>query len=265
MESLLTQIEFYRTKGHKVPNLSILSEEELQALLLKLQTDDYNNFKENVHFYRSILSTSMNWVFFPGDKSNQKIRALKISDILEHPEQHSFMVYEYGISKLNKCKTAIHRVKNLYIVNLMKSYETLGDAFDAEYDKYARLMLFFEIYSEKHSLLTPNILTRIEETGDHADIFLDTDMKNIMDAINEAEIDLRALDQSKVEALKDAMVEFKHCTKELRDTLQTNKNNNINNNNEELTPSMVEFTDSMDKLGQSLETMSGDGKECRIM
>lgn len=41
MEAVQTQLEFYRYRGHTIPNTDHMSENEVQAILSKIQDDDY--------------------------------------------------------------------------------------------------------------------------------------------------------------------------------------------------------------------------------
>lgn len=264
MESLQTQIEFYRLKDHKIPKIDDLSESELETVLITLQDADYAQFKKSMDLVQPLF-LKIPGVFGPGEKTADSIRSIIITDVLANPDNYEIMNYGSGISQYNICLSEIHRIKYLYALSLMNQYSTLGDAFDSDdYGRYVRLMRLIDIYVEQYKLLTPNILKRIHDSGEYAEIFLDPDVVAIMNQIKEANINLRPIslqnDAELKTSFKESLSDLKSMINELRQEYNNHDSQPILVNNE-LTGLQESLKTSLDELKQVCDK----NENCRIM
>ena len=263
MEALKTQIEFYRFKGHKIPNLESLSEDDMNQVLIQLQEADYKQFKSTMAITEAMLLNGALGIFGPGETKVSDIRDSVIVDMIANPDNYDIMDYRGGKSQHDICLGKIHRIKCLYILSLMTNYITLGDAFDSEdYDRYVRIMRCVDIYVQQYEALTPDILKRISETGDYSHIFLDPDVVAIMDRVKE--LDLRPIllqndDDLKIH-LKESLADLKSSMAELRQVCSENRAPIT------IGPETAEvLNESLQALATSLNQLGQKEEKCCVM
>lgn len=266
MESLKTQIEFYRLKDHNIPNIDTLSQEELEAVLKQLQDADYERFKKSMTIAEPLFMNMALGIFGPSEKNIESIKSSVIVDIIQNPDNYELLNYRLGSSQHDICLAKIHRIKCLYVLSLMNNYRTLGDAFDSDdYETYVRLMRYMDIYVEQYKLLTPDILKRITESNEYAHIFLDPDVVAIMDRIKSEGVDLQPISVQTNEdlktTLKESLLDFKTSMAELRQVLSEHREPiTISPENAEvLNGSLLALSTSLNQLRENHE---GEEKCC---
>lgn len=197
------------------------------------------NFKMGMEIKQPLILNMMFGIFLIDEKINSNIRSTIITDVLANPDNYSFLKHSTKKNSKDVCISKVNRVGCLYIASLMiaQGYITLGDAFDStDYDRHVSIRRRLDLYLNQYHLLTPNILKRINDSGEYADVFLDPDIIAIMNKVKESNIDLDTISFKNTEQLKANLME-----------------------------SMEDFKSALGEMQQTCDNFSGKEEDCCIM